>query len=144
MVQNRQHLLRGGDPVRYCGAQRCASPAPEQGTLRVPRRDPDPALPVLRIAHHGGIEADRDVVEEHPAVDRADVDASWPTGLMVSAPQSLAKWLRVPQGTTTKGISCWAATPATALSVPSPPAAISTWAPSSAASRARAPAVMDA
>jgi len=145
--QSYQHLLWGHDPWGHRHAHRRTTSTPEQGTLNVPRRDTDPAPVIVRIAHHRGVKADRDVVQKHLAVDRPAIDshlrpsssaASSPAGSVTSAPQSLAKWFRVPQGTTTSGMSCSTATAATALTVPSPPAATSAFAPSRTASRARA------
>ena len=52
-----------------------ARSTPEQGTLNVPRRDTDTAPAIVRIAHHRGVKADRDVVQKHLAVDRPDIDS---------------------------------------------------------------------
>src|SRR4051794_9167503 len=55
-------------------AQRRTTSTPEHGTLNVPRCDTDTAPAIGRIAHHLGVEADRDVVQKYPAVDHPDID----------------------------------------------------------------------
>ena len=91
-----------------------------------------------------GVKAERDVVDEHPAVDLArstrrsppSTNASRaPTTSSRSTPRSSAKWLRVPAGTHAYGSPNSAATAATIACEPSPPAIASPSAPRSTASR---------
>ena len=78
---------------------------------RDPFREPPSPAPPLAVDDHEGIEADRRVVDENAAVDLGNVErpgvrrrdhrdrAGKPGGM----PRSLAKWFKVPSGSTPSG-----------------------------------------
>jgi hypothetical protein len=93
--------------VLECAATHTASPGGGHAGRSAPRQvsGADGSLDV----HHRGVQANRDVVQKHLAVDRPDIDpylvavldrGELTCGVSDVCPAVLAKWLRVPQGTT--------------------------------------------